>query len=140
CQHCEPVDFLDSPVGNRDTADRNAVSVQENIAARILLQAQDAVSSVRIADMKTQIEIALWIEPVELVESLGNLFVAEAPFWTEHPGGCANGVAFDQDVGLAAAFYPEFDRTLLLEGSKQDRFRRIADAFAYARWETQKRR
>ena len=68
-QHREPVDLLDSLVGNGNAADRDTVPVQKNVAARILLGAEDAVGGVRIADMKTQIEIALRIEPVKLVET-----------------------------------------------------------------------
>jgi hypothetical protein len=81
----EPVNLLDAIVGDRNTADGDAVPVQENVAAQVLFRAEDAVGSVWIADMKAQIEIALRIEPIEFIEALGNLYIAEAAFRAETP-------------------------------------------------------
>src|SRR5258708_5174928 len=80
-KHREPVDLLDPVVGNRQAANRYAVSMQKNVASRIGPRAKNAVGFIGIADVKAQVEIALWIEPVQLIKSFGHLFIAKSSFW-----------------------------------------------------------
>ena len=57
--------------------------MQKNVAAQILSEAKDAVGGVRIADVQAQEEIALGVEPVEIVKTLGDLLVTKSPLRTE---------------------------------------------------------
>lgn len=44
-QNAEPVDFLDSVIGDGNAADGYAIAVQENVSAGIRKRFQDAVRS-----------------------------------------------------------------------------------------------
>jgi len=78
-QHGEPVDFLDPVVGNWNAANRSAVPMQKNVPAQVSTGTQYTVRSVWIVDVQAQVEIALRVEPIQIVEALGDLFVPEAP-------------------------------------------------------------
>ena len=77
-QNCEPINFLDSIVGDGNTADRGAIPVKEDVSAGILMRTKNAVGCVGITDVQAQEKIALRIEPVEVVEAFGDLLIAES--------------------------------------------------------------
>jgi hypothetical protein len=83
-QNGEPVDFLDAIVSDGNAADRSAVAVKEDVSAGILMRPENAVGSIGITDVQAEEEIALRIEPVEIVEPFGNLLVAETAFGAEN--------------------------------------------------------
>jgi len=129
-QDGEPVDFLDAIVGDGNAADGSAIAVKKNVAAGILMGAEDAVGSVGIADVQAEIEIALRVEPVELVKAFGDLLVAEAALGAENAGGSANAVFVDEDIRLVfAGGGPEFEDGFFLESAKQNGVRRVGKAF-----------
>ena len=80
----KPIDFLDAVVGDGDATDGSAISVKENVATQILPIAKNTAGGVRIVDVHAQEEIALWIEPVELVKAFGNLLVTTSLLRTEN--------------------------------------------------------
>lgn len=118
----QPVNLLDSVISDGNTSDRNAVSMQENIATGIWLGFQDAVCGIGITDVETEIEIALWVEPIKVVKAFGNLFVAEAPFRAENAGGCADRIVLDESESARAIFGPQLQRPFFLKRSEQDCF------------------
>src|SRR5262249_25341893 len=95
-QHSEPIDFLDSVIGNGNAADRGAVTVQEDVATCVRQRFQDAVRRVRVTNVHAEIEVALRIEPVEIIKALGDLFVSEAPLGAGLSRSGADGVGLDQ--------------------------------------------
>src|SRR5258708_27728794 len=74
----KPINLFDPIIRDGNATDRRAVAVQENVATGILMRAEDAVGRVGITDVEAQEEIALRIEPMQLLEALRDLFVAKA--------------------------------------------------------------
>jgi len=129
-QDGEPVDFLDAVIGDGNAADGSAIAVKKNVAAGILVRAEDAVGSVGITDVHAEVEIALWVEPVEFVKAFGDSLVAEAALGSENAGGSADGIFVDEDIGLVfGGGGPEFEDGFFFEGAKQNGVRRVGKAF-----------
>ena len=74
----EPIDFFDAVVSDGNAADGSTVAVKEDVAAGILMGAKNAVGSVGITDVQAEKEIALRIEPIEIVKAFGDLLITEA--------------------------------------------------------------
>jgi hypothetical protein len=56
-QDREPINLFDSVIRDGNAADRRAVAVKKDVAARILMRTKDAVGSVWIIDVQAQEEI-----------------------------------------------------------------------------------
>ena len=107
--------------------------MKENISPGIRMRAEDSVRAIWVADVQAQKKIALWIEPIEFVEPLWHLHVAEISFRPEHSGSSTNCVGVHENVRISRIVQPpEFEARLFLEGAEQNGTRRIGDLFFFA--------
>src|SRR6202030_2100470 len=78
--HSQPIALLYAFVGDGNASDGHAISMEKNISAGIRARTENSVGAIRVADVQAQEKIALRIEPIEFVEALRHLHVAELPF------------------------------------------------------------
>jgi len=122
----EPVDLLDPFIGDGKASNGHAIPMKENISPGIRVRAEDSVRAIWVADVQAQEKIALWIEPIEFVESLWHLYVAEFSFRPKHSGSSTNRIAVNENVRVSRIVQrPEFEARLSLEGAEQNGTRRI---------------
>jgi hypothetical protein len=67
--------LLDAVVSDREATNRDAVAMVKDIAIGIGMRCQNAVRSIRVADVKTKVVGTLGIEMIDLIEAFGDLRV-----------------------------------------------------------------
>ena len=106
----EPVDLFDPFIGDGNASNGHAISMKENISPGIRVRAEDSVRAIRVADVQAQKKIALWIEPIEFVESLGHLHVAEFSLRPKHSRSSTNRVGVDENVRISGIVQAQSSR------------------------------
>src|SRR5688500_18397070 len=96
CPDCQRIDLLDLIVGQRQTTDSYAISVNEDVTTGRFSRRPCTVHGIWIRDAKRKMKAALWIKPVDVIRAFRYLHIALLNFRSDTATCCADRIRSQQ--------------------------------------------
>lgn len=114
--YSQDIYFFDEFVGEGDTTDGKAATMDIDLIARFLLIAQDFVREIRVIDPQRQVVVTIRIKVIDIVESFRYLLVTFLTFRAHFSRQSTYPVGFKQPESIGSfVFNPDLQFTIQFE-------------------------